>query len=95
LHYDNTDTHSYCYSNCNRHSNSTTTYTNSDPYAHINSDSAPTDSYANWNTYPYSYIDSYTYAYARTDYSLSTNTDDLPYQGSQHTVQFHSTSKPH
>jgi len=76
LHYDNTYPHSYCYPSCNRHSNSNTTYTNSDPYAHINSDSAPTDSYANWNTY----------AYTGTDYSLSTDTDDRSYQGSQHAV---------
>ena len=85
------------------HSNSTTTYTNSDPYAHINSDSAPTDSYANWNTYPYAYAYAYahtdtdtdTYAYTGTDYSLSAAIDDRPHQGSQHAVQFHGAGKPH
>jgi len=77
------DTHSYCYINCNSHSDSATTYTNSD--------SASTDTYANCNNDTTSYGD--TNSYTHTGYSLSTIDDDRSYQGSQHAVEFHSTSK--
>ena len=87
---DNTDT------NTNAYADSTTTHTDSnsaptDSYtnANANSNSAPTDPYANANA------DSDPYCYTNTDYGLSTNLDDRPYQGSQYAVQFHGTGQPH
>jgi hypothetical protein len=58
--YANAHTYSYWDSNCNSHSNSATTYTNShsaptDSYTNANSDSAPTDSYADPNDNPDTY----------------------------------------
>ena len=47
------------------------------------------------NTNPYTDGDSHGFAYRNTGDSLSTITDDRPYQGCQHTVQFHGTSKRH
>ena len=76
----------------------TPTPTPTAPNANSNSDSATTHTYANCNNDTNIHrtdSDSYAYAYTNTDYSLSTITDDRPYQGSQHTVQFHGTSKRH
>ena len=50
-----TYTHSYCYTKCNRYSDSTTTHTNPNSHSYCytscnsNSDSATTDPYANCN----------------------------------------------
>ena len=55
------------------------------------STSATTDTHSNCN----SDTDADGYFYTRTDYSLSTIGDDRPYQGSQHTVQFHGAGKRH
>ena len=55
------------------------------------------DTYANCdsNGHLYTDSDSHGFAYINTGDSLSTVTDDRPYQGCQHTVQFHGTSKRH
>ena len=89
--------HSHAYSDAHFNSNGD---------ANINSDSATTDTHTNINTdsttaHSYGDTDSYVnanadgYSYTNTRYSLSTNTDNRPYQGSQHTVQFHGPGKPH
>ena len=93
MRYINPYTHSYCYTNCNPYSYSnsnTNTNRNGDP----NSYTDP-NCHSNGNPYSYADIDSDGYAHTGTDYSLSTITDDRSYQGSQHTVQFHGTSKRH
>jgi hypothetical protein len=72
--------------NSNTHSN---THFNANSHGH--SDSASTDTYANAYGDSNADID----PYDNTDYSLSTVTDGRSYQGSQHTVQFHGTSKRH
>ena len=101
MRYGNADTHSsyytyansdsYCHTNCNAHSDTIYTYTQSDGNTngdtYVNSDSATTDG----NTY--SNADGY--SYTGTGYSLSTINDDRPYQGSQHAVQFHGAGQPH
>ena len=55
-------THSDCYTNCNPHSDSTTTHTNTNSH----SDSATTDPYANCNND----TNSYGYSYTDTGYGL-------------------------
>ena len=91
----NTNTHSDPYAD-----------TNSNSYGHTNSDSATTDTYANCDSDTNSYGDTYANANADSDSYGNTYTDtpatacqritdDRPYQGSQHTVQFHGTSQPH
>ena len=94
----NTDTQSHWYTNRNPHSDATTTHTDSnsaptDSHTYANCNSAATDSYANCNNNPDTY--SYGNTNTGTDYSLSTIPDDRPYEGSQHTVQFHSPGKSH
>ena len=105
MRYGNTDTHSsyytyansdsYCHTNCNAHSDTIYTYTQSDGNTNgdtnINSDSAATDT----NSYGDTYSNADRYSYTGTGDSLSTINDDRPYQGSQHAVQFHGTSKRH
>jgi len=68
-------THSYCYTNCNPHSDSTTTHTNSHSYCYTScnshSDSATTDPYANCNNDTNSYGDTNNDTNSdTTDYSL-------------------------
>ena len=104
--YGDTYPNPYCYSdgNSNPYGDTNTNsdsyrdaYSNGDCYANTNSDSTPTDTYI--NSYCYTNGNSYRnadgYSYTRTNYSLSTITDDRPYQGFQHTVQFHGTSQRH
>jgi hypothetical protein len=89
--YTYTDTHSDTDTNSNTDANSNT---NANPDADTYTDTYRyTDS--NCHSHGNCYADSYGYADTWTDYSLSTTTDDRSYQGSQHTVQFHSTSKRH
>jgi hypothetical protein len=103
---DNTDTDSYYDTHHNSYSDSdsTTTDTNAhshshsastDPNANCNPDSAPADTYTPSNYDPNGHTNPYGYAYTGADCSMSTATDDRPYQGSQRTVQFHGTGKPH
>ena len=75
-----------CYPNGNPYS-----YSYRDTYANSNNDTN-TDS-ASTNTYANADIDPYTDT--TTGYSLSAVSDDRPYQGSQHPVQFHGISKRH
>jgi hypothetical protein len=63
-------THSYCYTNCNPHSDSTITHTNSHSYCYTNcnshSDSASTDTDRN----AHAYANGDGYSYANTGYGL-------------------------
>ena len=85
--YDNTYTHPYCYSNL--------TPTPTPPPPTPTPTPPPPTPTPTATTTPHSYGDTNndTNSYTHTGYSLSTITDDRPHQGSQHTVQFHGTSK--
>ena len=74
-----TDPNSFSYININTNSHSNT---NGDSNTDIYS-----DTYSNCDIDPNSYTN--------TGYGLSTLTDNRPYQGSQHTIQFHGVSKRH
>ena len=99
----NTYPHSYCYTNSNANGDTYTyVYTNSHSYGDVDPNR---DTYFNACTHPHSdidgdansnsYADRNTYCYTNAGYSLSTINDDRSYQGSQHAVQFHGTSKRH
>ena len=83
------DTYTYAYTNCHFYGDADpnrNTYFNA--CAHRNSD---IDGDPNSN----SYADSDPYCYTYTGYSLPAIDNDRSYQGSQHAVQFHGTSKRH
>ena len=89
MRYGDTDAHSYGFTdgNCN-------IYTHSHRYTSCNSDadadSAATDTYRYSNRNGNTYGDSYGNANRKPSWEcMSAANDDRPYQGSQHTVQFH------
>jgi len=95
------DTHSYPFGNAYSHDNA---YPFGNAYSHDNaytdtnsySDSAATYTNANGNNDTISYGDTYTDANRKSIWEcMSAADDDRPHQGTQHTVQFHSISKPH
>ena len=98
--YADPNTNSHCYTDPHTdyhpYSHSAAADTNSDttsPDTYADSASADTNSYG--DTYGNGDIDPYANTDTDTGYSLSTVSDDRPYQGSQHPVQFHGISKRH
>ena len=106
MRYGDTYAHSYCNTNPKSYSDSfgnvytqsycnTNTNANTDSNSDSDSDSAATYTNANGND-TISYGDTYTNANGKPIWEcLSAATDDRPYQGSQHSGQFHGISKHH